>query len=272
MVSELLKKQGHSALLFYCHFAITAKLNHFDYDLSDLSPTPIPQKALTENNIFGINLPEYFPRNLSSENPQRESRFKMALRNHFLPALILFTIALAPLASADETKTSINTIYRFTFEYPSGYLLKTFGDGYFDLIGDGKILLRASVEDNTFKIFIKENNPTGDIFHSFARERCKIVCGADGPDGSSYCDEIESETEFVSGNGLRVLEFYLVMTRENYSEKTKKKSRVGPVYLVDMSQANWHLALMIHPGYGALASESNKTSAREIVDSIRLLQ
>jgi hypothetical protein len=149
--------------------------------------------------------------------------------------------------------------------------LKTIGYGFFALLNNDKLTLRASIEDNAFKIFIKENNPTGDIFHSFARERCKIVCGADGPDGSTYCDEIESEREYRSANGLRVLVFYMVMTRENYSEKTKKKSRVGPVYLVDLSQADRYLALIIHPGDRDLASESEKGLAQGVIESVRFL-
>jgi len=186
---------------------------------------------------------------------------------------IVLSLSLFPysLASADETKTYTNKKYKFTFDYPSTYHLKKFGDGYFDLLNNGKIILRASIEDNAFKIFIKENNPTGDILRSFARERCKVVCAADGPDESTYCDEIESEREYGSANGLRVLEFYMVMTRENYSDKTKKKSRVGPVYVVDMSKGNRFIALMIYPGHGALASESAKGLAQGVIDSVRVL-
>ncbi|MCJ7540671.1 MAG: hypothetical protein MUO88_13515 [Desulfobacterales bacterium] len=162
----------------------------------------------------------------------------MALRNHFLSAILLTGLSITPQVSASKTTTYTNKTYNFAFEYPSSHHLKTFGDGYFDLLNNGKIVLRASIEDNSFKIFIKETNPTGDIFRSFARERCKVVCGADGPDGSTYCDEIKSEREYISANGLPVLEFYMVMTREKYSDKTKKKLRVGPVYVVDLSMGN----------------------------------
>ena len=196
----------------------------------------------------------------------------MALRNHFLSAILLTGLSITPQISASKTTTYTNKTYNFAFNYPSTYHLKTFGDGYFDLLNNSKIVLRASIEDAAFKIFIKENNPTADIFHSFARQRCKIVCAADGPDGSTYCDEIESEREYISANGLRFLEFYLVMTRENYSDKTKKKSRVGPVYVVNLSMGNRHLALIIYPGYGALASESAKSLAQGVIESVRLLQ
>jgi hypothetical protein len=110
-----------------------------------------------------------------------------------------------------------------------------------------------------------------DIFPRFARERSKLTCGADGPDGSSYCGEIESERQYVSVNGLDVFEFFLILTREDYSTDTKHRSTVGPIYVVDISRANRPLALMIFPGYGKLASASTKDVARDIIETIRLL-
>jgi hypothetical protein len=195
----------------------------------------------------------------------------MALYTHLLSFLLLTTLSISLQLSASETKTYTDTRYNFTFTYPSSHQLKTIGYGFFALLNNEKLTLRASIEDNAFKIFIKENNHITDIFHSFARERCKIVCGADGPDGSTYCDEIESEREYRTANGLPVLEFYLIMTRENYSDKTKMKSGVGPVYLVDLSQDDRFLALMIHPGDRDLASDSEKGLAQGVIESVRLL-
>ena len=59
--------------------------------------------------------------------------------------------------------------------------------------------------------------------------------------------------------------------KATYTNKTKKKSRVGPVYVVDLSKENRYLALMIYSGYGALASESAKSLAQGMIDSLRLL-
>jgi hypothetical protein len=188
-----------------------------------------------------------------------------------LPLFLLITLSTQPSISAQDKTPYNSAAYGFSFDYPSSYRLKRFGDGYFDVLRERKILLRGSVEDLSFKVFIRESKPTYDVFRSFARERCKVPCGADGPDGSTYCETIESEREFVSPNGLRVLEFYLTMTRENYAENTSEQTSVGPVYLVDISWKNRPLALMISPGHGVLASESTKRVALELIDSLRLV-
>jgi hypothetical protein len=100
--------------------------------------------------------------------------------------------------------------------------------------------------------------------------RCKIICDADGPDGSTYCKETATEKEWTSGNGLRVLEFTLIFTRENYQDKTKEESRIGPVYVVDISRAQRYLALMIHPGHEVLASKDSEQLIRGLIDTIAL--
>jgi hypothetical protein len=190
---------------------------------------------------------------------------------HFLLLFLLICFSLTDYSFAADKKTYTNTQYKFTLAYPSSYNIKKFGEGYFDILQNGNIVLRGSVEDNSFKIFIHEAKPKGDVFKTFAHERCNIVCGADGPDGSTYCDEIKSQREYISANGFRVLEFYLVMTREDYSRNTKTESTVGPVYMMDISRPDHPLALMIHPGHGTLPSAEGKRLAVELIDSINLM-
>lgn len=175
-----------------------------------------------------------------------------------IPILFLIIASFKAPTYAEDKEPYTNLKYKFTLGYPSTCQLKTFGDAYFDLLENGKIIVRAGVEDDTFKIYIHEWKPKGDIFQKFSKERCKIICDADGPDGSTYCDEIKSQRQYVSANGLRVLEFYLIMTREDYSRNTKSESTVGPVYMVDISKDYHPLALMIHPGHGTLASKKVK--------------
>ena len=184
----------------------------------------------------------------------------------------LMTCLLAvTVATAGSKKTYTNNQYKFTLKHPSIYKLKTFGKWDFDLIRNGRIILRANIEDNTFKIFTKESEHKENLFLDFARERAKLACGADGPDGSTHCGALESEKQYTSLNGLNCLEFYLLMTRENYSTGTEYVSKVGPVYVVDLSRANRPLALMIFPGYGKLAPPSTELLMRELVDTIRLV-
>lgn len=171
--------------------------------------------------------------------------------------------------SSEVKKTYSNSTYKFTFDYPSSCDVKGLSKWDFDLLSEGKILLRGSVEDDTIKVFINEFKLQKDIFIAFARERARVVCGADGPDGSSYCEKIKSERAYTTRNGLYVLEFYLTLTREDYVKKTSHTSTVGPVYLVDISRTNKPLALMLFPGYGNAASESTEQLAREIIETVR---
>jgi hypothetical protein len=185
--------------------------------------------------------------------------------------LLLLSISITQTTlAADSRKTYKNRQYKFTLKYPSIYKLKTSGQWGFDLIRDGRIILRANIEDNVFKIFTKESEHKENLFLDFARERAKLACGADGPDGSTYCGAIGSEKQYTSANGLNCLEFYLLMTREDYSTNTKYLSKVGPVYVVDISREGSPLALMIFPGYGKLASTSTELMMWEVVDTIKL--
>jgi hypothetical protein len=173
--------------------------------------------------------------------------------------------------AADSKKTYRNRQYGFTLQYPSMYKLKTLGQGGFDLLRDDRIILRANIEDNAFKIFIKESEHKENLFLDFARERAKTTCGADGPDGSTYCGGIDSEKQYTSANGLNCVEFYLLMTREDYSTNTKYLSKVGPVYVVDISREGRPLALMIFAGYGKFAPTSTELMMREMVDTIKMV-
>jgi hypothetical protein len=192
----------------------------------------------------------------------------LGLCNQILVLLISVFLSLSAFGS--EESSYRNEQYSFTLHYTSPFRVKSLGEGYFDILKDDKTFVEASVEDDTFNIFINEVKPKTDIFRSFARERCKIICDADGPDGSTYCNEIASEKEWTSANGLRVLEFTLIFARDNYQDKTKEESRVGPVYIVDISRAQRYLALMIHPRHETLASMDSEQFIRALIDTIEL--
>lgn len=196
----------------------------------------------------------------------------LCLRSRFLPFLLLLSMSVTQTTLAtDSKKTYKNHQYKLTLKYPSIYKLKTSGQGGFDLIRNDRIIVRANIEDNAFKIFIKESQHKANLFLDFARERAKVTCGADGPDGSTHCGAIDSEKQYTSANGLNCLEFYLLMTREDYSTNTKYLSKVGPVYVVDISRKERPLALMIFSGYGKLASTSTELLMWEVVDTIKLV-
>jgi len=188
--------------------------------------------------------------------------------------LVLFLISVflsLPAFASSEESSYRNEEYSFSLEYPKILKMKVFGEGYFDILKEGNLLLRASIEDDTFKIFIQETKAGKDAFRSFARQRCRIICDADGPDGSTYCDKIENEKEWNSRTGLTVLEFTMIFTQEDYQNKTKEDSRMGPVFVVDISSADHPLALMIHPGHETLASKDSEQLIRGLIDTIELL-
>jgi hypothetical protein len=180
-------------------------------------------------------------------------------------------LSVVPAASAEDNKTYTNRQYDFSLEYPSVYELKTLGQGGFGLIRDSSVIFRADIEDTSFKAFIEESTHKQNIFLAFARERAKALCTADGPDGSSYCGAIKSEKQYTSSNGLNYVEFYLLKTREDFSTNTKYLSRVGPVYVVDISREERSLALMVFPGYGKSAATSTELLMMEVVDTIKLV-
>lgn len=184
--------------------------------------------------------------------------------------VLLISVFLSLSAFGSEESSYRNEQYSFTLHYTSPFRVKSLGEGYFDILKDDKTFVEASVEDDTFNIFINEVKPKTHIFRSFARQRCKIICDADGPDGSTHCNEIASEKEWTSANGLRVLEFTLIFTRENYQDGTKVERRIGPVCVVDISRAHRHLALMIHPGHEVLASKDSEQFIRGLIDTIEL--
>ncbi|MDH4011576.1 MAG: hypothetical protein OEU55_12720 [Desulfobacterales bacterium] len=200
---------------------------------------------------------------------------KFSFLKRLLSTIVLFSLmtclSAVTVATADSKKTYKNRQYGFTLKYPSIYKIKTSGQWGFDLIRDDRIILRANIEDNAFKIFIKESKHKENLFLDFARERAKVICGADGPDGSTHCGAIDNEKQYTSANGLNCLEFYLLMTREDYSTNTKYLSKVGPIYVVDISREERPLALMIFSGYGKLASTSTELMMWEVVDTIKLV-
>ena len=172
---------------------------------------------------------------------------------------------------AEIKKTYRNSFYQFSFDYASDFNLKRLGKWSFDLLIKDTPYLHGSIEDTSFKIFIKESKAPGDYFRRFARTRVKTVCGADGPDGSRYCETIESEKEYTTPHGLEVLEFSLILIQEHYATNTKETSTVGPIYMVNISRKNHYRALMLYPGTSRVSSGDTSHLAQEIVSTLRLI-
>jgi len=181
-----------------------------------------------------------------------------------------FYLSTSTIAYGQTTTSYISRQYNFVLEYPTGYKLKRFADGFFALIGGQKVKVRSSVEDDTFRIFLRQPKARGDTFKAFTEQRVKGICAADGLDESSYCDNVESVREGRTRGGLRYLEYYLVRIREDASTNRKESSRAGPICVVDISQPAQPLALMLFPGYGTLASQDDARVLREMAETVRV--
>jgi hypothetical protein len=171
----------------------------------------------------------------------------------------------------ETNRTYRNSFYQFSFDYASDFTLKRLGKWSFDLLKKDTPYLHGSVEDTTFKIFIKELKESGDNFRRFARTRVKTVCSADGPDGSRYCETIGREKEYTTPHGLEVLEFSLILTQEHHETHTKETSTVGPLYMVNISRKNHYRALMLYPGNSTVSPDKTRHLAQEIVSTLRLV-
>jgi hypothetical protein len=70
--------------------------------------------------------------------------------------LLLICVFLSNPAFGSEESSYRSEEYNFTLHYTSPFQVRSFGEGYFDILKDGKIFVEASVEDDTFNIFIQE--------------------------------------------------------------------------------------------------------------------
>jgi len=83
---------------------------------------------------------------------------------------LLISVFISLPAFASEESSYRNEVYSFSLEYPKSLKMKIFGEGYFDILKGGTIFAQASVEDDTFNIFIQEAKPEKDVFRSFVSE------------------------------------------------------------------------------------------------------
>ncbi len=222
----------------------------------------------------------------------------MIARNEFyklgrpaFPVLLflLFSFATLPAALAQESKTYVSPKHGFAFQYPAAYELRGAKD-YLDFRKGGKTVFSLWVEDrfiemlyqmlhpgivryrvgeDPYQELAQETRRNRELFHRYARQEAKGWCSADGPDGSVYCQDFQSEKPFTSRSGLNCLELYPVSTREDFAQKTKEQGVVGPFFAVYLPEKDLPVLLMIAPVQGQLASPGLVQEMREIIDSLR---
>ncbi len=103
--------------------------------------------------------------------------------------------------------------------------------------------------------------------------KASLFCGADGPDGSSYCEE-PTRIEVLSGVGdPPVLRFYQKFVREDFVDEkvTRTERQVGPYYAIDISQKGVERFLLLTSEVHRDASEEYLDALSAIVGSIRVV-
>ncbi len=196
-----------------------------------------------------------------------------------------------PGATAQESKTYVSPNHGFSFQYPAAYELQGARD-YLDFKKGGKTVFSLWVDDrfiemlyqmlhpgivmyrvgeDPYKDLARETRKNLELFRRYARHEAKNWCAADGPDGSVYCQEFQSEKPFVSRNGLDCLEFYPVSTREDFASKTKERGVVGPVLAAYLPQKDLPVLLMMSPVQGQMAPPALVQEMREILDSLKAM-
>jgi hypothetical protein len=232
-------------------------------------------------------------------------------------AFWFLVLSLWPLTAAlpQNKQTYTSQKYGFSFQYPASYQLKVSPGGYFDFMKGGKYQFSLQVDDNfidllyqmvhpgpiVFRIgedpyreLARETRKNPELFRRYARNQARYWCSADGPDGSEYCQSFQSEKSFASRGGLDCLEFYPLMTREDYTDNSKEVHLVGPVFAVylpkgdlplvranlpvgvavtpGLIQENVPLLLLFSPRPEELASPALVQEIRETIDSLKTLQ
>lgn len=182
-------------------------------------------------------------------------------------------------------KTYEDILRCYQFQYPSEYFLKESvvlqGDregsptGHVNLGKNGNWFIEVTYEDSVnLREFCE-----GKSFEEFAVERAKTMYSADGPSSSTHATEVARRDLFTNPNKLTVMEFYLTVVYEGYSENTGepaiKKQIEGPVYAIRLCPTGkpypYRVLFFRIRGETEIGSSQEEGRLKQIVDSVRLL-
>jgi len=114
-------------------------------------------------------------------------------------------------------------------------------------------------------------------FESFSVEAARLMCSADGPDGSRYCTDLLRMEPVENEHGLQAVKFFMTEVIEFYPEPerhTVERGPRGPIYSVRLSQERHpHRALLFMPFPQGPEEFSPVTDTLEnVIRTVRLLQ
>lgn len=182
-------------------------------------------------------------------------------------------------------KTHADILRCYRFQYPSEYSLEESvvlkGEregsptGYIHLRKKGDRFIEVVYEDCVnFRDLC-----AGKSFEEFVVERGKTMYSADGPYGSTHATEVARKDRFTNSNGLAVMELYLTLVVERYSEDADapaiEKRIEGPLYAIRLCPTDkpdpYRVLFFRIRGEAANDSSRERGTLKEIVDSVRLL-
>lgn len=167
----------------------------------------------------------------------------------------------------------------YEFQYPRDYLLKQERDN------QGKPMRWISlkrerdqgwfIEANVEDLADYPRDDSGKTLAEFVFERAAGMYSADGPNGSTYATGMAQQRRFANRESLEVMEFYLNIVHETYSEEdgktTTEKATVGPIYAVSIAAASEPYRVLFLRAFAGQAEDfaGGKEVLRQMADSVR---
>ena len=158
----------------------------------------------------------------------------------------LLAAAIGPAAAADSTwKSHQDRNCGIALKSPPAYTLKASGAPDFCVLSmdigvpaGTKLRTLYTLETRDMESVERtELAKTGKppSARDFALHVATIQCGADGPDGSRYCENGQVRSTFKTAQGFHGFEIHLTEVYETVSPKKTEKRKRGPVFALDLS-------------------------------------
>lgn len=196
----------------------------------------------------------------------------MKMSNMKLAVLVAASVAGLLGCSSNPGRIYRDQMYNYEFQYPQTHSLKDIS---------GALLL--SGEDSEWFIKIDEISryPRAEYdvnkvsWEEFAVTVARLMCCADGPDGSRYCEKLVRKETFSNRWKVMIMEFYLletIETRTSDEVRTEQRQK-GPIFAVRLSTPQEpYRILIIMPWDDGAISPMAEATVRKLVHTVRLLR
>lgn len=171
-------------------------------------------------------------------------------------------------------KTFTDSNCAIAFQYPPSYRLKPRAAKDFCAlsiwVGD-VFELEVEEMDNAYRRDMVQSGIEISP-RSFAVSRARLRCGADGPDGSTYCTDVVKQTAFKTGSGFNGYEIYLTEVRESYQQKGKKTATrtKGPIFALDIADDEVIRVVLITPTEATGRTRQDLATVKAILNTFRV--